>query len=96
MNFADPGPRRTASFLLLLLPLLLAAQPVATDGYLPALPELARDLGSASSSLPVFMLAFGVAQPATHLQAAGRLSIPLPFRAASLAIPRTLHESIDV
>ncbi|CAK9188117.1 unnamed protein product [Ilex paraguariensis] len=62
MNFADPGPRRTASFLLLLLPLLLAAQPVATDGYLPALPEIARDLGSASSSLTVFMLAFGVAQ----------------------------------
>jgi len=44
------------------LPLLLAAQPVATDGYLPALPEIARDLGSASSSLTVFMLAFGVAQ----------------------------------
>ncbi|MET1537140.1 hypothetical protein ABXL43_35440, partial [Burkholderia sola] len=46
----------------LLLPLLLAAQPVATVGYLPALPEIARDLGSASSSLTVFMLAFGVAQ----------------------------------
>lgn len=61
MNFADPGPRRSVSFLLL-LPLLLAAQPVATDGYLPALPEIARDLGSASSSLTVFMLAFGVAQ----------------------------------
>lgn len=61
MNGTDHGPRRTVSFALL-LPLLLAAQSVATDGYLPALPEIARDLGSASSSLTVFMLAFGVAQ----------------------------------
>nr|WP_301334666.1 multidrug effflux MFS transporter [Variovorax dokdonensis] len=45
-----------------MLPLLLAAQPVATDSYLPALPEIARDLGSASSSLTVFVLAFGIAQ----------------------------------
>lgn len=45
-----------------LLPLLLAAQPVATDSYLPALPEIARDLGSASTSLTVFVLAFGCAQ----------------------------------
>ena len=43
----------------LLLPLLLAAQPVATDSYLPALPAIARDLGSASTSLTVFVLAFG-------------------------------------
>lgn len=46
----------------LLLPLLLAAQPMATDSYLPALPEIARDLGSASTSLTVFVLAFGCAQ----------------------------------
>lgn len=46
----------------LLLPLLLAAQPVATDSYLPALPEIARDLGSASTSLTFFILAFGFAQ----------------------------------
>lgn len=45
-----------------LLPLLLAAQPMATDSYLPALPEIARDLGSASTSLTVFALAFGCAQ----------------------------------
>jgi len=45
-----------------LLPLLLAAQPVATDSYLPALPEIARDLGSASTSLTMFVLAFGIAQ----------------------------------
>jgi len=54
-------PRRGLAFAML-LPLLLAAQPVATDSYLPALPEIARDLGSASSSLTVFILAFGVAQ----------------------------------
>jgi DHA1 family bicyclomycin/chloramphenicol resistance-like MFS transporter len=46
----------------LLLPLLLAAQPVATDSYLPALPAIARDLGSASASLTVFVLAFGFGQ----------------------------------
>ncbi|MDA7415358.1 MFS transporter [Xenophilus arseniciresistens] len=46
----------------LLLPLLLAAQPVATDSYLPALPAIARALGSASASLTVFVLAFGIAQ----------------------------------
>ncbi|GAB2454269.1 Bcr/CflA family multidrug efflux MFS transporter [Comamonas humi] len=45
-----------------LLPLLLAAQPMATDSYLPALPEIARALGSASTSLTVFALAFGCAQ----------------------------------
>ncbi|MFP3588829.1 MFS transporter, partial [Paraburkholderia sp. SIMBA_055] len=40
----------------------LAAQPVATDSYLPALPEIAASLGSASSSLTVFALAFGIGQ----------------------------------
>jgi DHA1 family bicyclomycin/chloramphenicol resistance-like MFS transporter len=46
----------------LLLPLLLAAQPVATDSYLPALPAIANELGSASTSLTLFVLAFGFAQ----------------------------------
>lgn len=46
----------------LLLPLLLAAQPVATDSYLPALPAIAGALGSASTSLTMFVLAFGIAQ----------------------------------
>ena len=46
----------------LLLPLLLAAQPVATDSYLPALPAIATELGSASNSLTMFVLAFGIAQ----------------------------------
>lgn len=53
--------RRGASFALL-LPLLLAAQPVATDSYLPALPAIARELGSAGTSLTFFVLAFGIAQ----------------------------------
>ena len=52
---------RGASFALL-LPLLLAAQPVATDSYLPALPAIALELGSASASLTLFVLAFGIAQ----------------------------------
>lgn len=46
----------------LMLPLLLAAQPVATDSYLPALPEIAATLGSASVSLTVFTLIFGIGQ----------------------------------
>ncbi|ATG21752.1 MFS transporter [Ralstonia pickettii] len=54
-------PRRPLSFALL-LPLLLAAQPVATDSYLPALPAIAKALGSASTSLTVFALAFGIGQ----------------------------------
>lgn len=44
------------------LVLLLGAQPVATDLYLPALPAITRDLGPASTSLTLFMLAFGVGQ----------------------------------
>ena len=53
--------RRPLSFALL-LPLLLSAQPVATDSYLPALPAIAQTLGSASTSLTVFALAFGIGQ----------------------------------
>ncbi|CAB3964018.1 MULTISPECIES: Bcr/CflA family efflux MFS transporter [Burkholderia] len=54
--------RRAPIDFALLLPLLLAAQPVATDSYLPALPEIAATLGSASISLTVFALAFGIGQ----------------------------------
>jgi len=63
MNPSSPAApaARPISFALL-LPLLLAAQPVATDSYLPALPAIARELGSASASLTVFVLAFGFAQ----------------------------------
>lgn len=58
---SEKAERSRISFVLL-LPLLLAAQPVATDSYLPALPAIARELGSASSSLTVFVLAFGLGQ----------------------------------
>ncbi|MGH1552212.1 MFS transporter [Streptomyces sp. L7] len=40
----------------------MSAQPVATDSYLPALPAIAQTLGSASTSLTVFALAFGIGQ----------------------------------
>ncbi|WP_338760525.1 MFS transporter [Massilia sp. METH4] len=50
----------------LMLTLLLAAQPVATDLYVPALPHIAADLGAAAGhaqgTLTVFILAFGIAQ----------------------------------
>jgi DHA1 family bicyclomycin/chloramphenicol resistance-like MFS transporter len=49
-----------------ILMLLLAAQPVATDLYLPALPHIASGLGVAAgqvqATLTVFILAFGIAQ----------------------------------
>jgi len=60
-----PGLRERRRFEVgfgLLLPLLLAAQPMATDSYLPALPAIAKELGSASTSLTLFVLAFGFAQ----------------------------------
>lgn len=56
------APRARGASFALLLPLLLAAQPVATDSYLPALPAIALELGSASASLTLFVLAFGIAQ----------------------------------
>lgn len=59
---AGQGPVQKPLPFVLLLPLLLAAQPVATDSYLPALPAIAHALGSASASLTVFVLAFGIAQ----------------------------------
>ncbi len=49
------------SFTLILM-LLLAAQPIATDLYLPALPAIARDIGPAGNSLTLFILAFGFGQ----------------------------------
>jgi DHA1 family bicyclomycin/chloramphenicol resistance-like MFS transporter len=52
--------------LAVILMLLLAAQPVATDLYLPALPHIAAGLGvpagRVQSTLTVFILAFGLAQ----------------------------------
>ncbi len=61
MSAATAAPSPAISFALL-LPLLLAAQPVATDSYLAALPQIARELGSASASLTAFVLAYGCAQ----------------------------------
>ncbi|RQR29350.1 MFS transporter [Burkholderia sp. Bp9143] len=54
--------RRGSLSFALLLPFLLAAQPVATDSYLPALPAIADVLGAASASLTMFALAFGIGQ----------------------------------
>ncbi len=47
---------------IVLLALLLGAQPIATDLYLPALPALKAELGNPSLSLTALLLAFGVAQ----------------------------------
>jgi len=56
-------PRAPLSIALMLL---LAAQPVATDLYLPALPHIAASLGTGAgqvqATLTVFILAFGIAQ----------------------------------
>jgi DHA1 family bicyclomycin/chloramphenicol resistance-like MFS transporter len=49
-----------------ILVLLLSMQPLATDLYLPALPQIAREFGGnaglAQQTLAVYMLAFGLAQ----------------------------------
>jgi DHA1 family bicyclomycin/chloramphenicol resistance-like MFS transporter len=49
-----------------ILVLLLSMQPLATDLYLPALPQIARQFGGnaglAQSTLTIYMLAFGLAQ----------------------------------
>lgn len=47
---------------IVLLALLLGAQPVATDLYLPALPALKAELGNPALTLTAMMLAFGLAQ----------------------------------
>ena len=58
-------PPRSASVewrYIALLALLLGAQPVATDLYLPALPALAKELGNPSLTMTLMMLCFGIAQ----------------------------------
>ncbi len=47
---------------IVLLALLLGAQPIATDLYLPALPALKAELGNPGLTLTALMLAFGIAQ----------------------------------
>ncbi|MGL5003708.1 MAG: Bcr/CflA family efflux MFS transporter [Casimicrobium sp.] len=45
---------------IVLLALLLGAQPIATDLYLPALPALKAELGNPSLTLTALLLAFGI------------------------------------
>jgi MFS transporter, DHA1 family, multidrug resistance protein len=45
-----------------LLALLLGAQPIATDLYLPALPALKAELGNPALTLTALLLAFGISQ----------------------------------
>jgi MFS transporter, DHA1 family, multidrug resistance protein len=47
---------------IVLLALLLGAQPIATDLYLPALPALKAELGNPSLTLTALLLAFGISQ----------------------------------
>jgi MFS transporter, DHA1 family, multidrug resistance protein len=47
---------------IVLLSLLLGAQPIATDLYLPALPALKAELGNPSLTLTALLLAFGASQ----------------------------------
>ncbi len=47
---------------IVLLALLLGAQPIATDLYLPALPALKSELGNPSLTLTALLLAFGTSQ----------------------------------
>jgi MFS transporter, DHA1 family, multidrug resistance protein len=47
---------------IVLLSLLLGAQPIATDLYLPALPALKAELGNPALTLTALLLSFGAAQ----------------------------------
>lgn len=62
MNKATVAPAPIGWRYIILLALLLGAQPVATDLYLPALPALARELGNPSLTMTAMMLSFGIAQ----------------------------------
>ncbi len=55
-------PKLSQTRYIVLLALLLGSQPVATDLYLPALPEIASELGNPALTLTGLMLAFGFAQ----------------------------------
>lgn len=59
---AHPLPMARDHRYIALLALLLGAQPVATDLYLPALPALKAELGNPALTLTALMLAFGLAQ----------------------------------
>mgnify|MGYP006268935017 CR=1 FL=1 len=56
----------SASFVVLLLALLMGSQPITTDLYLPSLPALARDLGAGMGqtqlTLTALLLSFGLSQ----------------------------------
>jgi MFS transporter, DHA1 family, multidrug resistance protein len=57
------APSRTPTWrYIVLLALLLGAQPIATDLYLPALPALKAELGNPSLTLTALLLAFGASQ----------------------------------
>ncbi len=59
-NRADagaPAPRRSTALLVLVLGVLSAIGPLATDLYLPALPEIAADLGASESRVKLTLTA---------------------------------------
>jgi DHA1 family bicyclomycin/chloramphenicol resistance-like MFS transporter len=60
-----PAPVLTRAQVALALALLLGLQPVTTDLYLPALPQLTRALGAsmtmAQQTMAALLLAFGLA-----------------------------------
>ncbi|RZI86310.1 MAG: Bcr/CflA family efflux MFS transporter [Rubrivivax sp.] len=67
MNASDPAPRLPPTWVTVVaLSLLLGLQPITTDLYLPALPQMQRDLGvspsAAQYTLSMLVLAFGIGQ----------------------------------
>lgn len=54
---SPPAPKRPAVLLVLVLAALSAIGPLATDLYLPALPEIAADLGSSESRVKLTLTA---------------------------------------
>ncbi|MBB4931636.1 DHA1 family bicyclomycin/chloramphenicol resistance-like MFS transporter [Lipingzhangella halophila] len=59
-NQVWPRSRRSVAFLVLVLGMLTATGPLATDLYLPAFPEIAADLGAAEAQIQLTLTAMMV------------------------------------
>ncbi len=66
MNAFSRTTAMSPNFVVLCLALLLGLQPVTTDLYLPALPDLSKelgaDMGQTQLTLSALLLAFGISQ----------------------------------
>ena len=66
MTAGHQAPSMSSALIVLVLALLLGLQPITTDVYLPALPDLTRELGASMAqgqlTLTALLLTFGISQ----------------------------------